>query len=383
MSEEQIYMAGADVGKLEEEYVLDALRNGWYGSRKYYYCETLEKEFADYHDRAYALMTNNCTNAIMMLLHALDIGPGDEVLVPECTWIATVSPVVKLGATPVFVDIEKESWCISPESILDNITEKTKAIIAVDLFGNMPNMKAISKICSDYGLFLIEDAAEALGSKLGETKAGKFGIGSCFSFHNTKTMTTGEGGILLLDDEELYKKCVKIRDHGRGPETKEYYNDIVGYKFMPCNLQAALGLAQFHRCKELVGMKQKHLRYYKSQLEDDFDITLNQETNEITNGAWITALTLGESYEYGKEELIPYLGSKGIPSRPFFYPLSSLPAFNIDNWTTKKIHEIKNPTSYAVSNKGINLPGALNLTNSQLEKITTTLKEALSWTKLP
>jgi perosamine synthetase len=383
MSKEKIYMAGASVGKLEEEYVLDALRTGWYGSKKYYYCETLEKEFAAYHNRAYALLTNNCTNAIMMLLHALDIGPGDEVLVPECTWIATVSPVVKLGATPVFVDIEKESWCIDPESILANITERTKAVIAVDLFGNMPNMEKISKVCSDYGLILIEDAAEALGSKIGEVKAGKFGIGSCFSFHNTKTMTTGEGGMLLLDDEELYKKCVKIRDHGRGPDTKEYYNDTVGYKFMPCNLQAALGLAQFHRRKELIGIKQKHLHYYKDRLGDSFDVTFNQETEAITNGAWITAFTLGDSYEYGKDELIPYLASKDIPSRPFFYPLSALPAFNLDNWTTKRLNEIKNPVSYAISSKGINLPGALNLTDNQLEEITNVLKETLSWTKLP
>ena len=236
-------MAGADVGELEIEYVTDALRNGWY-ENKYYYCETLQKEFAEYHNRKYALMTTSCTTSLHLILAALGIAPGDEVIVPECTWIASVSPVVQCGAKPIFCDIEEKNWCLDPESLKKSITNRTKAVIVVDLFGNMPQMDKIQKICDDNNLPLIEDAAEALGSIYKGTRAGKFGIASTFSFHNTKTMTTGEGGMLLLDDEEIYKKCVKLRDHGRGPETKAYYNDMVAYKYMPFNVQAALGLAQ-------------------------------------------------------------------------------------------------------------------------------------------
>mgnify|MGYP003654197084 CR=1 FL=1 len=198
-----ISMAGTHITELEEQYVLDALWNGWYGDKKYYYCEKLQEEFSNYHSRKYALMTTNCTSAIHLLLAGLEIGPGDEVIVPECTWIASVSPVTYLGAKPVFCDIDRDNWCIDPKSVLDALTSRTKAVIAVDLFGNMPNMEKLEKICKDNNLFLIEDAAEALGSVYRGRKAGNFGIGSTFSFHNTKTMSTGEGGMLLLELKNL------------------------------------------------------------------------------------------------------------------------------------------------------------------------------------
>lgn len=367
----EIYAAGTHITKLEEEYVLDALRSGWYGNRKYYYCEKLESEFSDYHDRKYGLMTTNCTSALHLILAALGIGPGDEVLVPECTWIASASPVTYLGATPVFCDIEKETWCISPESVEASITSKTKAVIAVDIFGNMPNMKKLSKICKKNKIQLIEDAAEALGSEYHGIKAGKFGIASTFSFHNTKTMSTGEGGMLLLDDEELYRRCVKLRDHGRGPDTKPYLNDIIGYKFMPFNLQAALGLAQFHRIDELVGFKKHHLKSYKEKLKE-LSVTFNYESKEITNGAWITAMVIDKKYNIGKKELIEKMKKFNVPIRPFFYPLSSIPAFNM-----KEKYQEKNKISYDISSRGVNLPGAPNLSDENIDFICSKIKEVL------
>ena len=234
----KIHMAGADVGDLEVEYVTDALRNGWYED-KYYYVEKLESEFSKYHNRSYGLMTPNCTSAIHLILASLGVGNGDEVIMPECTWIASSVSTVHLGAKPIFCDIEKDSWCLDPASVRKSITNKTKAIIVVDLFGNMANWEELEKISQEYNIPLIEDAAEALGSTLRGVKAGKFGIGSTFSFHNTKTITTGEGGMLLLDDKCLYEKCVKLRDLGRGPSTKPYFNVVVGYKWMPFNMQAA------------------------------------------------------------------------------------------------------------------------------------------------
>jgi perosamine synthetase len=369
--QDNIYMAGTHVSSLEEEYVIDALRNGWYQD-KYYYCERLQEEFSDYHDRKYALMTPNCTSAIHLVLMALGIGPGDEVIVPECTWIATASPVTYVGATPVFADIESETWCLDPVSLENSITDKTKAVIVVDLFGNMPKMDKIQQICDDNNLFLIEDAAEALGSSYQKTRAGKFGTASVFSFHNTKTMSTGEGGMLLLDNSDLYDLCVKLRDHGRGPNTKPYYNDIIGYKYMPFNIQAAMGLAQFHRLDELLEIKRGHLAFYKDQLSD-LDVQLNHESDDVINGAWITGLVVGRSYGLSKHEIMSRMHQHGVPSRPFFYPLSSIPAFS-----QQPTYESKNVVSYDISHRGINLPGAPNLTERQLHLVCETVRKVLS-----
>lgn len=359
MKQDKIYMAGTDAGDLEIKYVTDALHNGWYES-KYYYVEKLEEEFAKYHNRKYALMTTNCTSALHLVLAALGIQPGDEVIVPECTWIASAAPVKYVGATPIFCDIDEENWCVSTKSLIESITNKTKAVIVVDLFGNMPEMQELQKVCQEKQIHLIEDAAEALGSTYNGVRAGKFGIASVFSFHNTKTMSTGEGGMLLLDDEKIYNKCVKLRDHGRGPTTKPYFNDIVGFKYMPFNLQAALGLAQFERIEELVGRKREHLNFYKKYLSH-LDVTFNYEPEWVKNGAWITAMVIGKKYNISKHQFIDKMKKKGVPCRPFFYPLSSIPAFNM-----KDKYIQKNPVSYDISHRGVNLPGALNLKNEQL-----------------
>lgn len=366
-----IYMAGADVGDLEIEYVVDALKNGWYRD-KYFYCEMFEKEFAKYHDRKYALMTPNCTSAIHLILAAIGVDSSSEVILPECTWIASAVSSHHLGAKLVFCDIEKDSWCLDPESVRQSINKNTKAIIAVDLFGNMANWHELEKISNEYNIPIIEDAAEALGSVLNKRRAGNFGLASTFSFHNTKTMTTGEGGMLLLDDDELFEKCVKFRDLGRGPNTKPYYNELVGYKFMPFNVQAALGLAQFRRIDELVAVKRKHLDFYRTELSD-LNLQFNHEPEGVINGAWITALVLDKSYNMNKTEFINKLQEVGVPSRPFFYPLSSLPPFN-----SKEEHMRKNKISYDISNRGVNLPGAYNLTDDNLKFICEGIRRVLS-----
>lgn len=370
----QIYMAGADIGMLEEALVMDALRNGWYED-KYLYCEAFEDSFARFHNRKYALMTPNCTSAIHLLLASLGIGEGDEVILPECTWIASAVSTVHLGATPVFCDIEKDSWCLDPESVRKAITDQTKAIIVVDLFGNMANWEELNKISEEYNIPIVEDAAEALGSTYNDKPAGNFGIGSTFSFHNTKTITSGEGGMLVLDDDELYDKCVKYRDLGRGPNTKPYYNELVGYKFMPCNIQAALGFAQFRRLPELLAKKRKQFDFYKKELSG-LNVKLNYEPDNVYNSAWITTLVLDESYSMNKDTMIESLKKLGVPSRPFFYPLSSLPAFGFSHLRKAK-YKGSNRNSYNISNRGINLPGAYNLEEDQLKLITDSIKKVL------
>ena len=370
-SENEIFMAGPNVTEEDIKIVVDALRNGWYGINAYQYVEKFEKEFAEWHGRKFALMTPNCTQAIHLLLAALNINKGDEVIVPDSTWIASAAPIVYLGATPVFADVDEHTWCLTAETIRAKISKRTKAVIVVDLYGNMPNMAEIKEVCTEFGIYMIEDAAEALGSKIGSERAGSFGIGSVFSFHRTKTLTTGEGGMLLIDDEKIFQRCKFLRDHGRAPGG--YYNLEVTFKYMPSNLAASLGYAQFLRINELVSKKQWIWKTYFDNLNDMPDISLNPIQKNVTNSFWSTVLLAEEKSGFNSESLMEKLKQFNIPVRPFFYPLSYLPAFAPYLPNNFK----KNKTAYSLSNKGICLPSSLNLSEAQINFICATLKDII------
>lgn len=367
---EPIYMAGPWITEHEIKVVEDCMRNGWYN---YHYVETFQREFAVYHDRKYAIMTPNCTTAIHLLLTALGIEDGDEVIVPECTWIASAAPITYLRATPVFCDIEPINWCLDPKSVERNLTPRTKAIIAVDLFGNMPVMDELIEIADRHGIPLIEDSAESLGSTYKGVRAGKFGIGSVFSFHRTKTIVTGEGGMLLLDDDKLYERCMFLRDHGRKTDGPLYYNYEVTYKYMPFNLQAAMGYAQFQRLDELVARKRWIFESYQQRLGDIEDIQFNAEPERGFNSVWITGLLIGQSYGINKLEAMARLQELGLPTRPFFYPLSSLPAYP----GCEAEYRPRNRQAYDICDRGINLPGALTLTEEQIEVVCDGVRQIL------
>lgn len=362
MSPSTIFAAGPSITQIEVNAVLDAVSNGWY-ERSYDYCERFQRDFAAYHGRRYALMTPNCTTAIHLLLAGLGLGEGDEVIAPECTWIGSTAGISYQRATPVFCDIEPDTWCIDPASVERAITPRTKAIIAVDLFGNMPRMELLQAIADRHGVPLIEDAAEAVGSTYRGRKAGSFGIASTFSFHRTKTITTGEGGMLLLDDDRLFERCSFLRDHGRRKDGPAYWNFEVTFKYMPFNVQAALGWAQLQRIEELVSIKRHHLQTYRSLLAGVLDLQLNHEPEGGRNGAWITGLVFGLSHGVTKQDALRELPSMGIPARPFFYPLSSMPAYGSRG--SEMCH--RNPVAYDISSRAINLPGAMNMTDEQLQ----------------
>lgn len=368
-----IHMAGPWITEHEAKTVQDAMQNGWY-ENAYAYCEKFQNEFAAFHGRKYGLMTPNCTTSIHLLLAGLGIKEGDEVIVPDCTWIASAAAITYLRATPVFCDIEPSTWCLSPEALEKAITPKTKAVIAVDLFGNMPNFEKIARITKKHSIHLVEDAAEALGSTLNGTRAGKFGVGSVFSFHRTKTIATGEGGMLLLDDTKLYERCAFLRDHGRKPGGAMYYNYEVTFKYMPFNVQAALGYAQFQRISELVGKKHAIYERYKKNLSDVPGLQFNDERKGVYNGVWITGLVFSPELGLSKAEAMERLAKMNVPSRPFFYPLSSLPAYP----GMEKKYKPLNPVAYDVSSRGINLPGALNLTDSQIDFVSEGIRNLVS-----
>jgi perosamine synthetase len=236
----------------------------------------------------------------------------------------------------------------------------------------MPLMTELTKISEEFNIPLVEDAAEALGSKYNGVRAGKFGVGSVFSFHRTKTITTGEGGMLLLDDDNLYERCMFLRDHGR-VKGVPYYNSEVTYKYMPFNLQAALGYAQFQRIEELVGRKRELLKMYKERLSDIEDLQFNAEPEGVYNGVWVTGLVFGKSHNMTKKKAMEEIEKLGLPARPFFYPLSSLPAY--PGYEAK--YRKTNPVAYDISSRGLNLPCAFNLTENQIDAYCNAIRKIL------
>lgn len=344
-------IAGPWVTDYEIEVVTQMMKDGWHN---YKYVEQFEEEFADYIGRKYCLMTPCGTHAIHLSLAALGIGPGDEVIVPELTWTGSIAPVVYCGANPVMCDCDSR-WGLSTRSIAEQWSEKTKAIISVGLYGNMPDYKSIY---ADHNPVLIEDACEGLGSKYGERKAGTFGIASCFSFHRTKTITTGEGGAMLTDDDELYQKAKILRDLGRDPD--DMYKILVpSFKYMPSNLMGALALGQLHRIEELVGRKRDILHRYMKNLEGQ-PLTINQDDDIVYNGAWATAIVFDE---IKFKDIQPKLEALGIPTRPFFYPLSSQPAYS------RYAPVIKNKNAYSIAERGLVLPSAYHVTDDEQDYI--------------
>lgn len=365
-----IQMSGPWITSHEIQKVNQMMKNDW---ENYKYVEQFEKNFAAWHNRKYCLMTTCCTHAIHLQLLALGIKSKDEVIVPECTWTGSVAPITYIGAKPVFADISKENWCIDPDSIEKNITKKTKAIICVDLYGNMPDYKKIIGISKKYKIPIIEDSAEALGSKYTNIRAGKFGIAGVHSFHRTKTICTGEGGALLLDNKKLYLRAKFLRDHGRSNKIP-YFTLEATPKYMPNNLQASLACAQFERINDLVNKKRKIFLNYKKKLSPFKKLQLNIDNKTIYNGVWATSVVFSKSLKLSKQKIIKELSKLDVPVRPFFYPLSSLPAYSKYNSGNKK----SNPNAYDISNRAVTLPSHYNLTYKEINHICNAIIKLIS-----
>jgi perosamine synthetase len=366
-----IPVAGPWITQKEIDYVADAAARAWYENANMYH-ERFEKAFSAYIGTKYAMALPSCTSAIHLSLLSLGVGKGDEVIVPDLTWIATAAPITYVDATPVFADCDKKTWCITPDAYQECITSKTKAVIPVDLYGNMPEMDGIRDISQDKGISIIEDAAEAIGSEYHNQRSGSFGDTGVFSFHGSKTMTTGEGGMLVTNREDLYQRCLTLRDHGRAPGKKMFWNAEVGYKYKMSSLQAALGLAQLERIEELIEKKRKIFRWYQEKLQPIKGITLNCEPSGTKNSYWMVTVIFDPKFGLLKEEIIQKFKDIGIDSRPFFYPLSSQPAYT--NLAYTHDAQIRNIGSYQISPYGVNLPCGMNLTHDQVNYVCDALK---------
>ena len=370
-----IPIAGPSITEREIAYVSDAVATAWYGDANKYHLR-FEAAFSAHCGRRHAVSLPSCTSAIHLALLALGIGPGDEVIVPDVTWIASVAPVRYVGATPVFVDIDRDSWCIDAGAVEAAVTERTKAVIAVDLYGAMPDWDALSRVAAKHRFSLIEDAAEAIGSRWRGRPAGAFGTASTFSFHGSKTLTTGEGGMLVFDDDALLGRVLKQRDHGRAPGDTMFFNEEVGWKYKMSSLQAALGLAQIERLGELVDRKRQIFAWYQEALAGWPCGFLNPDVDGLDNSYWMTTLVLDPALGLRKEELLRRLKATGIDVRPFFYPLSAIPAFEATAEAAKARRA--NTTAYAVSPYGVNLPSALSLTQDDVSCVVAALKRAVT-----
>ncbi|RJQ60604.1 MAG: DegT/DnrJ/EryC1/StrS aminotransferase family protein [Stygiobacter sp.] len=369
-----IPISGPWISEKEIEFVNDAIKNGWFDKSNYYINE-FEKLFCEYTGRKYAIALPSCTSALHLSMLSLGLKNGDEVIVPESTWIATSAPISYVGAKPIFADIDYNSWCIDPLSIEKHITPSTKAIICVDLYGNMPEYSKIYEIAEKRKILLVEDAAQAVGSEYMGKKAGSFGTMSTFSFHGTKTLTTGEGGMLLTDDAEIINKSLYLRDHGRDLGEKMFWNTSVAYKYKMSNLQAALGLAQLLRVEELISRKIEIFNWYEKYLAPINDVTCNIPFKGIKNVPWMTTIVWdNEKIMLGKELLINELKLENISSRPFFYPLSSLPAYST---IIEKDYAKLNPNAYSISRRSINLPSNMLMTEENVIYICEKLKKIL------
>lgn len=371
---QRIPVAGPWITEKEIQYVTDAVANAWYGNANMYH-ERFEKTFAEYIGVKYAMALPSCTSAIHLSLLALGIGEGDEVIVPDCTWIASAAPINYVGATPVFADIDPETWCISPESFEACITQRTKAVIPVDLYGSMPDMDAIRRIARQRNIAIIEDAAEAIGSEYKGRRSGSFGETGVFSFHGSKTLTTGEGGMLLTDREDLYQRASFLRDHGRPPGNVMFWNTEVAYKYKMSSMQAALGLAQLERVDELIERKRQQFEWYKKELAGMEGIALNAEPAYARNAFWMVTIVLDAKFGRNKMELMERLSSHNIDTRPFFHPLSSLPAY--EDLPQAQEARQRNKISYRIGAYAINLPSALILNHEQIKYVCDTLKSVL------
>jgi perosamine synthetase len=363
-----ILTAGPSITDLEIEYGLDAVKNGWndhWGD----YLKKFESFFSQYVGVKHGMATSSCTGAMHLALLALGIGEGDEVIVPEITWIATASAVVYTGAKPVFCDVDKDSWTMLPESVEKLITSKTKAIMPVHIYGHPCDMEPLWVLAKKHNLYIIEDAAQSIGAEYNGQKTGSLGDAAGFSFQGAKAIVTGEGGILVSSNDALMDRARVLGDHGRS-KTKVLYNEEIGYKYKMSNVQAAIGLAQIERVEEIVAKKIQIYKWYQERLSDVKEISLNTQKPWAKNIYWMTSIILSHDVNASRDDFMKALSQRSIDSRPVFYPLSSFPMFE----------DCNHNNALFIGHRGINLPSGHNRTEEEIDYVCSHIKSLIQKT---
>jgi perosamine synthetase len=321
----------------------------------------MEEMFKSHLGVKHAVATSSCTGALHMGLAALGVGAGDEVILADTNWIASAAPIAYLGAKPVFVDILPDTWCIDPELVEAAITPRTKAVIAVHLYGNLCEMDRLLAIGEKHGIPIIEDVAEAIGSIYHGKRAGSIGKFGTFSFHGSKTLTTGEGGMFVTNDSRLYEHVLTLSNHGRiKGQSKQFWPEMIGFKYKMSNIQAAIGCGQMERIEELIARKRQIFAYYSERLNGLAGVSMNAEAEGTTIGAWMPNAVFEPRTGVSSEALQAAFSAADIDARVFFHPLSSLPMFEPRRG---------NHFAWDIPGRAINLPSYHDMTDVELTRV--------------
>lgn len=346
----------------EKKYVNDCLDSTWISS-KGKYINLFETAFKEYLDIKYATTVSNGTVAIHLALVALGVGPGDEVIVPTLTYIASVNAIQYTGATPIFVDSLDGTWQMNPEDVKKKITPNTKAIMAVHLYGHACDMDALQKICKQNDIFLIEDCAEAIGTTFNGKKVGTFGDISAFSFFGNKTITTGEGGMVVTNDETLFDRAVHFKGQGLA-QHRQYWHDVVGYNYRMTNICAAIGLAQLEQIDYFISRKRQIAEIYKNQFKNT-NVEFHHESENVFHTYWMCSILTPKASQ--RDRLREFLELNGIETRPLFYPVHTMPMYSA------KFQ--KHPIAENLGWRGINLPSFPGLSDEDVLHICNLVKD--------
>lgn len=345
----------------EQKYVLDCLKRNWisFGGK---YTKKFEAQFAKYLGVKYALACSSGTAALHLALTSLGIDAGDEVIIPDFTIIASASTVIWTGAKPVLVDVD-QYFCIDPNKIEEKITPKTQAIMVVHMYGNPANMEAILKIAKRYQLYVIEDACGAHGAEVLGQKVGSIGDVGCFSFYSTKTITTGEGGMVVTNNQKIAEKIAILRDYGHAQP--RFTHKVLGFNYRLTDLQAAIGLAQLEKIAQKVNKKRKIASNYNKLLDGTAELTLVKDPPWGRSAFWMYPLLVNDTFGRSRDQIIKILLKQGIEATPFFTPISQQPVF-------KGIYNIC-PKSQELSKRGLYIPSGINLSLDQQKYVVNTL----------
>lgn len=354
---DEILSAGPSMGVFEQSLVSESVRSGW---NKHFsdFVDGFSATFGEYVQSKFVIPTDSCTSALHLALWAMGVGPGDEVIVPEITWVATAAAVRFVGATPVFADVDKETWCLDPESVREKITPLTKGIIPVHLYGFVADLEEIDSICKKHGLFMIQDAAPGIGTTINSRSVTSWGEISCFSFQGAKLLVSGEGGALVTQDRDIYERALQISQSGRKPGT--FWIERLGKKIAMGNPTAALALAQLFGVERQIDRKRRIANWYREGLSPLEELTFQKETVGTRSIHWMTSIFIGDTGA-DREALRSFLLSRGIDTRPVFSPISRYPIWD-------KSHQ-EGRNSAVIGDHSINLPSGVHLTEAEVHRV--------------
>jgi len=361
------------IGARERELVLECLDTGWISSDGPFIGQ-FERRFAGAVNRKHAVAVMNGSVALDAAVAALGLGAGDEVILPTFTIISCVTAILRAGAVPVPVDCDPVTWNSTPEAILAAVTEKTRAIMLVHIYGLPVDMGPVLIYAKDHGIAVIEDAAEAHGLTYKGLPCGSFGDVSTFSFYPNKHVTTGEGGMIVTDDEKIAEKCRSLRNLGFNPR-RRFVHDELGSNFRMTNLQAALGLGQIERLDQSVARKRAMGKRYRELLKGDSRLQLPAERSSgAENVYWVFGMVLSDAVPFDAMEMMRRLGEKQIGTRPFFWPMHEQPVLR----RMGLFHGVSLPVSENIARRGFYIPSGLALTDDQMVEVALAVKEVLA-----